>query len=352
MRISYQSVMVAASIILALPVSMAGAEDRILRVASYGGLADETIAQCVVQQYTQKTGVKVQFVDGNPTDHLAKLIATKGMSPPFDVSYLDDSAWPQGIEAGVFEKISEADVPNLKFLYPEAKRNAEFAPVASFYSIGLAYNEKILKEKGIPEPTSWADLWNPAFAGHVALPDISSSAGMVTVIAAAWSSGGDEKDVKEAFDKLSKIQALYYYRSSSDLQSKMVSGDAWIAPWYNGRAWALHNTGFPLKYIYPKPHGMLLLQTLHVSKGTTMKEASMQFIDAGLAPESQICIAKKLFYAPTNMKAAAEMQADPKLAEQMPGTAEVIKSLYMPDWGVINKALPQWTELWNRKVVK
>lgn len=337
---------------LMVSATTVSAQDNILRIANYGGLFTEITNKCVADLFEYRTGISVQWVDGNPTDHVARLIATAGSEPPFDLMYLDDSARAQGLAADVYEPIDPSELTNLDKLYDVAKVGTDYGVVVNFTSIGIAYNTEIFEEKGIPEPTTWADLWNPELAGHVAIPDITTSAGMAIVTAAARLEGGDERNVGGAFEKLAEIEPLYFFKSSADLQSKFVSGDAWIAPWYNGRAWAMINSGFPMKYILPEDEGFAITTTVHIAKGTSRKEAAMQYLDLALEPLPQLCQAVYQPYGPTNFTLAGVMEAYPDLARQFPASEQDLDKLYLADFDAINEAYPEWIERWNRMVVR
>ena len=94
-----------------------------LSVANYGGSFTASQKKYVADLFTERTGVKVEYVDGNPTDHLAKMIASKGREAPFDVVYLDDNVQAEAIQAGVLDKIDEKKYPisNFSTIKPRAR---------------------------------------------------------------------------------------------------------------------------------------------------------------------------------------------------------------------------------------
>src|SRR6185437_6219863 len=104
---------------------------------------------------------------GNPSDQFAKMLAARGREPPFDVVLLDDAVQTAAIKAGVLAKLDPAQVPNLKHLYSVSLNKDGYGPHAILFSVGIVYRKDKLKEAGIPEPTSWEDLWDPRLAGHI-----------------------------------------------------------------------------------------------------------------------------------------------------------------------------------------
>lgn len=321
-----------------------------LRVACYGGVFTENQAKYAGAMFTSRTGIKIDWIDGNPTDHLAKMIASRGRAAPFDVVYYDDLVQDAAVSANVVMKIDPAIVTNLDHLYDLAKQKDGYGPGMNFYSVGLAYNTKIFKNNNIPEPTSWDDMWNPNLAGHIALPDISQSTAKDIVIATARLLGGDERNADAAFPKLAQIDPLYYYQSSADLEAKMSAGDVWIVPWNNGRPATLMDKGVPLKFVIPKEGGLGHETVIDVVAGTAHVDAAMTFVNYVIDPLNQLGQAYEVPYGPTNKLLASVIGAYPGLAKRFPSSPEDIARLYRPDLKVVNANTPKWIDMWDRIV--
>jgi putative spermidine/putrescine transport system substrate-binding protein len=188
-------------------MSQVAAQEVTLRVASYDGAFTEIHRRCVADLLAAKSNIQTRWIDANPMDHLSKILAAKDISePPYDIFYLDEGPFAQGVEAGLFLRLDPAIVTNLDKIYSVARRSDDHGVTTNVGTIGIAFNEKILKEKAIPEPRAWSDLWNQQLAGHVAIPDVTTSGGMNTVNVAAWLTGGDERNVRDAFKKLAEIK--------------------------------------------------------------------------------------------------------------------------------------------------
>lgn len=348
-----RSIVALALLLSAVIAARASAQDIVLKVANYGGFFTETQNKYAAEVFTKRTKIKIQWIDGNPKDHLAKLLASRGREVPFDVVYLDDTVHVDAVKAGLLMKLDPAIVTNLKHVYEEAKDREGYGPGMIFFSLGLAYNTKKYKELGLPDPTSWNDLWNPKLAGHVAIPDISGlGLGQDFLIAAALANGGNEKNIEKGFEKLAQLKILYFYTSSADLRTKFISGDAWAAPWSNGRAWGLIDEGFPMRFIMPKERGIGHTTTIDVVKGTKYPKETQAFLNFVLDPLPQLGQANEIPYGPTNRLLAPVLQAYPELAQKFPAGPEDLKRLYVPDLAYTAANFPRWLERWNREIVK
>jgi putative spermidine/putrescine transport system substrate-binding protein len=330
----------------------ASADDKVtLRVACYGGAFTATQLKYAGSIFTLRTGIDIQWIDGNPTDHLAKMLASRGRAAPFDVVYLDEYVQESAIAAKTVMKLDPSIVTNLKYLYDKAKNPDGYGPAINFWSVGLAYNTDLFEKNGISAPTSWADLWNPKLAGKIALPDITQSSAKDLIIATARLNGGDEKNADMAFKKLAEIQPLYYYRSSADLESKMTSGDAWITVWNNARPANLIDKGVPLKFIYPKEGGFGHESTIDVVAGTPHPKEAMMFVNQVLDPLAQLGQANEVPYGPVNKLIAPILAEYPKLASRFPSSPEDLAKLYIANPKDVNAQYAKWVDEWNHTVI-
>ena len=330
-----------------LAASPARAEEVTLRITTNGGDFEQFENRYLADRFTRETGIKIVWVEANPPDEVQKLIASRGRPVPFDVAQLDDKTQPQAIAAGTLAKLDPAIVTNLGQLYDAAKQKDGYGPARLFWSWGLFYNEKALKDAGIPAPTSWEDLWNPKLAGKVAIADITGPGGVDFVLKAAQLAGGSETNLQPGLEKIAQLKVQSYYSSSNDIRTKLASGDVWVAPWNNGRSWALIDSGFPGKFIYPKEGGFLHTTTADVVAGTKHPREAQLYINYSLDPLFQL--ATLYFpYGPVNKSLDQVLKDYPDLAKKVPTSS--LAQLSTPDWNVIFANYGTLVDQWNRIV--
>ena len=322
-----------------------------LRVANYGGVFTAAQKKYAGDLFTARSGVRVEYIDANPPDHLAKLIASKGREVPYDVVYLDDIIQEQAIRAGVLERLDPKIVTNLKDIYDIAKNKEGYGPAMIFYSIGIAYNTQKFAEAGIAPPTSWGDFWDPRLAGKVIAPDLSVAMGRDFLIAAARLAGGDENSLEKGIEKLATLKAQSYPSSSATIEALMKSGDVWAAPWINGRAWGLTDQGLPIRFILPKEGGFAGTTTIDVVRDTKAPKEAQEYINRVLDPLPQLGQANEIPYGPTNRLLAPILAANPSLAQKFPSSPEDFGKLYIVNWAAYNKNFARISSLWNRRIL-
>lgn len=322
-----------------------------LRVANYGGVFTAAQKKYAGDLFTARTGVKIEYIDANPPDHLAKLIASKGREAPFDVVYLDDIIQEQAIRAGVLDRLDPNVVTNLKDIYDIAKHKDGYGPAMIFYSIGIAYNTQKYAEAGIAAPVSWADLWDPRLAGKVIAPDLSVAMGRDFLIAAARLEGGDENSLDKGIDKIASLKAQSYPSSSATIEALMKAGDVWAAPWINGRAWGLSDQGLPIRFVLPKEGGFAGATTIDLVRNTKSPKEAQQYINLVLDPLPQLGQANEIPYGPTNRLLAPILAANPSLSQKFPSSPEDFQKLYVVNWEAYNKNFARINSLWNRRIL-
>lgn len=350
----FMGVLMAASLLLTGTSAMAQQpqSDVTIKVGNYGGQFTATQKKYAGDLFTRRTGAKVQYIDANTSDHLNKLIASKGREAPYDVVYLDLDVQANAIKAGVLEKFDASQVPNYQFIYDEAKNKQGYGPGMMIYTIGIAYNPQKFKEAGIPEPTSWLDLWNPKLAGKVMIPDLSSIQGRAFLIAISRIEGGDEAHPEKGIAKIAQLKYHSIYTSSAQVESLFPTGDIWAAPFADGRTWGLIDKGVPLKYLRPKEGAVVGMGMLDVVKGSKHQKEAYEYIDAVLDAFSQLGQAYEIPYGPTNRLLAPIMAAYPNISKKFTASLSELKQAYVPNWPAYNEGAEKAIDLWNREVVR
>jgi putative spermidine/putrescine transport system substrate-binding protein len=327
------------------------AADVTLRIASYGGAFDQVEKQAAAEPFTKRTGIKIEFIDASPTTHLAKMIAAKGHTPPYDLVILDGDIRGQAQAAGVLAKLDPVAVKNLSAIYPQMRNAAGYGPSFMLLSIGIAYNPEKFKAAGIPEPTSWADLWNPKLANHVSVPSLENVMGRNFLIAAARLAGGNDAPLSAGIAKLATLKAESYYVSSTELEPKFSSGDVWAAPWINQRAWGMAQRGASIRFILPKEGGFADVGTIDMVANTPHPAEAQAFIDFQLSVQPQLQWATNFLAGPANPAATAQLKDRPDVLAKFPSSPQQLDKLVTVDWDSFWPQYPALLDQWNRMLI-
>lgn len=327
-------------------------EGQALRVATFGGVFGKAYHEIFGVPFENETGAKIEYAYANPATHLAKLIASRGQEPPFDVIALDSMSQSDAIRQGLIEKWTESDIPNAKKVFSAARFSPDYTPGQWFVFYGLAYNTQKFKELGIPEPESWDILWHPKLAKRVALPDIDIMSAYFLIVGSAVMAGGDEKNISPGLNKLKEIDLQYIFRSSADVETRISLGDVWLSLLPDGRAFTMADSGFPMGFAHPKirdKKGLFAFSGHHVVKGAKNKKLAAMFVNKGFEVDAQAELAKKMNYAPTLIEAAELVRKDPKYAKIfLILNPKDMENVYIWDWDLLSRSRAEWVDKWSR----
>ncbi|MFT4067685.1 ABC transporter substrate-binding protein [Paraburkholderia sp.] len=316
-----------------------------LYVANVGGSNEQLYRQKVIPPFEKAHDVKIVYVAGNSSDTLAKLQAQKGHQQ-INVAVMDDGPMYQAMQLGLCAKVDDA--PVMKDLYPLARLGPTAVGVG-MVATGIGYNEEAFRKLGLPAPDSWQALTDKRLKGKLGVPPITNTYGLHTLVMLARLNGGGEKNIDPGFNAMMKQVApdvLSWAPTPGEMDGLMQAGDVIMAPYGSGRAVALQNTGFPLKFVYPKEGGVALQVAACALAENAQPKLSQEFIQYLLSPEVQAMQAQAIGLGPVNKT----VKLTPEVAARVPYGPEQVSKLTAMDWTTINQHRTEWTERWNRSV--
>jgi putative spermidine/putrescine transport system substrate-binding protein len=312
----------------------------------WAGSHQGDVPRKVVAKYLEShPNVTIDFVESNNTITYPKMIAAKRATPdkPYvDFGFFNASTVAQGDVDDMWDSLDPANVPNINHVIPEYRRPNDVGVGYVTTLMGLLYN----KEKIKTPPTSWTALWDPANKGRVTTFDYQWQA--LTV--AARLNGGGEANIDPGFklwsEHADQFKALV--NSNDQLKNLLVSGDAWIAPWFSNISQTWIDEGAPLEYVNPKEGAIAFPAYLQVVKGITpeKKKIAEEIINLLLEPENIGEYGALTYGVPVtdNAKLSDAQKNNPNLS------LEVVKNAMQLDWGTIAKNDAAWKKRWDQEV--
>jgi putative spermidine/putrescine transport system substrate-binding protein len=336
---------VAAAILAACATTGVLAQQPTLYVGSYGGSTEKLFKEKIIPAFEAQHKVKVVYVAGNSTDTLAKLQAQKAKQE-LDVVLLDDGPMYQAMQFGFCDAIKNA--PVYRDLYPIA-RLGEKATAIGVVATGLAYSTEAFRKAGLPKPDSWEALADKKYRQKIAIPPISNTYGLQTLVMFAKLRKGGEQNIDPGFSALAKEvgpNVLAWEPSPGKMTELFQNGDITLAVWGSGRVQSLKDTGFPVEFVYPKEGAPALLTAACPVVQSDVPEQAQALIQYLLTPEVQTLLADGQGWGPVN----AKVKLDPKVAAKVPYGKEQIDKLLPTNWALVNEKRAEWTNRWNRTV--
>jgi putative spermidine/putrescine transport system substrate-binding protein len=315
----------------------AGAAET-LNIMMNGGDYEKLARKLVVAPFEKKYGASVSVTPGSGAQILTRLRAEK-QNPSQDFVVLDSGPAFLAAAEGLVEKINPANVPNLKDLDAMALDKQGFGPIIHSHSVGLAYNENLMKK---PVPQSWMDLWNPVYKDAILLVDITLTPGYLLLLQINMMNGGTYENIDPGIDMIKKLRpnVRRFVKNMAEVRSTLHSEDIIIPCGPNIPFEEAKKDNQPIYPIFPKEGNVLSPATGQIIKGTKKKDLAEKFLNEYLSPESQLGWSVEYNIANFNKK----VKLPSEVAKRLP-TKNV---LY--DFGQISKNLEKWVEKFTREV--
>jgi iron(III) transport system substrate-binding protein len=148
----------------------------------------------------------------------------------------------------------------------------------------ICFNRVVAQQRGLPRPTTWADLLNPAFRGQVAMPNpASSGTGFLTI--AGWMGSKGEAPAWEFMTRLHENIQVYTHSGSAPCNNA-ARGEYAVGLSFDMRSVALRNQGAPIDVIVPTDGVGFDLEATAILRGTRNLEAARRLVDWTVSREA------------------------------------------------------------------
>jgi putative spermidine/putrescine transport system substrate-binding protein len=327
---------------------VAGQPSEIVMI-SYAGPSQEPHRFYLVEPFERgRPGTKVRLVPDESGEYVARVQAAlaAGRPSPVDLAPNGEPPHLRLIGMGLLERTNKELVPNLKNVHQAFIDKSEGYGVPATYSlIGIAYNSKKVSKV----PTSWKDLWDPAYRGKVGLTSASSNLGLGFLVASAKISGGDEGNLDPAWTAIKQLQPFVIAPNPTALAQLFEREEIVIGPLWSTDAAVLASKGLPIKFVKPQPGAIAIVSFLSIIKGSQHMQLAHELLNGVLSVEYQTkAAAKPYFFGPTNVKAVVPADA----AEYIPTSLGEVRRLQTVNWPVIVPRRAAIVDRWNREFAR
>jgi putative spermidine/putrescine transport system substrate-binding protein len=324
------------------------AEDK-FTIASAGGSWQEGIRDSFVlaPKLEEKFKTPIAY-SGQLESVAASKMLTQPDNPPFSVTTHGD---PEAIllaDAGCVQAYDLSLVPNYQDLFPSATLAPRGGMDAWYGSLvlliwSLTYNTKFVSTA----PTSFQELWSDKYRGRIGIPAYGWY-GMMFLHEINRMLGGKEDDASRGLaamaDLVQKNKAVIL-NNADDAMKAFQREEVVMAPFFNGRTFALQESGVPVKFAYV-PCSTTLGTGFVIAKATRFREMANGFINATFSPEYQLIMTERFRYPPANRKAVL-----PPKSQGYVATEKDLENTIKLDWAEMNKGRAANLDRWNKEVL-
>ena len=243
---------------------------------AYGG------AEAAFDAFTEKTGIKVEYVEISTGKALAQLQAENGNTTA--------DIWFGG---GVDSYISATDLGYLEqYVSPEAEAINPAYSDADGYWTGLALvpagflvNNDVLAEKNLEAPKTWEDLADPKYKGEIIMASPAISGTQYAILNGTIQASGEEKGW-EVWKGINE-NVDFYAQGGGEPGPKCAAGEFGIAVLaMTGGTFAME-AEYPVTAVYPEDMIPWTPAPIAIFKNSQNKDAAKVFVDYFLSKEGQ-----------------------------------------------------------------
>ncbi|MBU8544234.1 putative 2-aminoethylphosphonate ABC transporter substrate-binding protein [Roseomonas sp. ROY-5-3] len=141
----------------------------------------------------------------------------------------------------------------------------------------ICFNTVVAQQRNLPRPSTWADLLNPVYRGHVVMPNpASSGTGFLSV--AGWL-GAQGNDAAWTYMTGLHQNIQVYTHSGSAPCNNAARGEYGLGISFDMRAVTLRNQGAPIEIIVPTDGVGFDLEATAILRGSRNMEAAKRLAD-------------------------------------------------------------------------
>jgi len=268
-----------------------------------------------------------------------------------DLVHPCSSWWGLYVDAGLVQPIDTSRLTNWNDIPEAFRKQGEFNGQQYFVPWDWYYEALLVRSDLVNElPDSWADLWDPQYAGHVSLWDN----GEVSYAAAALAFGVDPFNPSAADDEMIKQKLielkpnlLTYWLDYTQAIDLSASGDAWIVAnaWQDTYA-SLVDEGYEVAYIEPKEGYLAGLCGYGIGTDNSELDLTYEFLNAAIDVQSMANFTNEYWYGAANTKSLEFVDTD---VVEMLGFTNLDYALEHTIWyqPLTAERRDQLSDLWN-----
>ena len=244
------SVLLALSMLAALPLLSSAEEEKVLNIFSWDGYVDYA---SVIPPVEQQTGIKVNYAPFSTNDEMFKKLQENGASE-YDLVIASDYILNTARLEGLMLPLDKEQLPNFANL-DERFISQYFDPDNEYvvpYMSGIpliVYNPDMVQI----EIDGFEDLWDPSLADSIGLiDDARVSIGMVLLSMGQSMNTTDDAVLAQAKEKLFALRENIHVLEYENLHNSLISGDISVAYTFTPYVALALDANPNLKVVWPK----------------------------------------------------------------------------------------------------
>ncbi len=268
------------------------------------------IPQSILDAFSEEFGVNVTYLTYETQE---EAVQNMRAGEVYDVVVVENQ-FVLGLAAeGLLAELDYDNVPNFEHIAPNFKDLA-YDP-HNRYSIPYSWGTSGLIVRGdlAGGPiTRWADLWNPAYAGQVALRSSSREIVGLTLKSLGFSANSeDPTELEAALERLLELPKIVMVGGyAEDALPVLASGEAVILVGWAEDVWTAQEEKLEISYVLPEEGPLLWGDNFVIPANSPHQATAELFLNFLLRPEISAQITNENYYASPNEAARSFIEPE------------------------------------------
>ena len=278
---------------------------------------DEYIDQSVIRQFTEETGIKVNYIVFTTNEDMMLSLETSVAKNfgYYDVIFPSDYMVQRMVNRGMVQEINFDLVPNSKYIQ-ESLLDPTYDPSNShsvpymWGTLGILYNKKMVDEEDIQ---TWGVLWNEKYKGQILMMDSVRDAMGIALRYLGYSlNSTNYMELAAAKDLLISLKTSGQVKAwgLDEFKDKMIAGEAAMAVVYSGDAQYAIDVNEDLAYVIPQEGSNIWTDAMVIPVDAKNVENAHAFIDFLCRPDIAEMNCREIWYCSPNTGAIELMGED------------------------------------------
>lgn len=310
-------------------VSLVLAVCMLVSVLSFAGCSDNTgdtvtlnvynwgeyIDQDVLDKFTEQTGIEVNYTTYASNEEMYAKIVSGAAS--YDVVVPSEYMIAKMIDEGLLAEIHTNKLENYSLIGDEYKGlsydpEEKYSVPYTWGTVVIVYNTKYVDEEDVKDQ-SINLLWNEKYAGKILMFDNPRDAFALSLIKLGYSLNSTNPDEwQEAAEELRNQKDILQAYVMDQIFDKMISEEAYIAPYYAGDAIVMMEENEDLAAYVPVEGANMFFDSMCILKTSEHKEEAEKFIDFMCSTEIAVMNAEEVWYAIPQLEAYELLEPEQK----------------------------------------
>ena len=311
---------------------------------------DEYIDQEVIKQFTDETGIKVNYIIFTTNEDMMLSVETSIAKNfgYYDVIFPSEYMVQRMVNKDMIQEIDFDQIPNLQYIR-QSLMDPSYDPSNShsipymWGTLGILYNTELVDEEDVK---TWGVLWNEKYKGQILMMDsVRDAMGIALKYLGYSMNSNNYTQLREATDLLIKLKTSGQVKAwgLDEFKDKMVAGEAAMAVVYSGDAQYAIDLNDKLAYAIPMEGTNIWTDAIVIPADARNVENAHLFIDFLCDPEIAARNCEEIWYCSPNTGAIEIMGEEYTSSPVMnPTEEEVARCEYFNDLD------PAWLTIYNQ----